>query len=583
MGYLRKVTKVTETGGKLTIETKLASLNELFVEKNIKIDTELITPENILKSSSNEKISEALTDKDGYIHPVEIIYQFNDGSKQITSAFTKSGQAGDVFELFRFEEDFKMDLVGTKDDDQHFYIKEGNVSLVGNAMFEFDFKDKNDLSPDTKIKEGDLDIFSYFLKLDYNSVMKLALDMKINDNKSGVKKVWDSPKIVAKFLIGAVPLWITFDLDFYASYLMEAEVSAHAQWGFKNTIKRNVGGAYHQESDSFVPIKDTRLPDLVFYPLELTDKYNVKTRFELYPRIDAMFYGFAGPYVELVPNLIANLDAKLQVQLTSAGQENFIAWNSNIDAGLDLRSGLSLSFLDRKKRDFPALDVNLFNKTLWEAPDSLSLESEIPGVSKAGDKIELKYKVFDNLNNPLAGCPVVFKDDEGFSKILFTDLSGMANLEYVVPEDTTNDNKKIITATLYNAEKSTIKELVNEISLSSLRQQLIDMSPWRIDYEDGEYVDVDFDLLTFNYDGTYKVGQFDDDVLMDVDDGTWELKGDTLSFPWWDEGDQEGGADYYLVKIIDDKLLLTFNCILSGYPDDDDCNETETYYSTKSD
>lgn len=477
-GYLRKVTKVTETGGKLIVETQQASINELFVEKNIKINTELITPDNILKSSSNEKISEALTDKNGYIHPVEIIYQLDDGSKQIISAFTKSGQAGDVFELFRFDEDFRMDLLGTNEDDEHLYIKEGNVSLVGNALFEFDFQYKDNLAPDTKIKEGDLEMFSYFLKLNYNSIMNLALDTKNNVKKSGVKKVWDNPKLVAKFLIGAVPLWITFDHDFYASYLMEAELSANVQWGFTNTIKRTVGGSYHQESGSFVPFIDNKLPILDFFPLELTDKFNVKTTFELYPRIDALFYGFAGPFVELVPNLKANLDTKLQVQLTSAGQENFIAWNSNIDAGLDLRSGFSLSFLDKKKRDFTPLDVNLYNKRLWEAPDSMSLESEIPGISKVGDKIELKYQVFDNLKNPLAGCPVVFKDDEGFSKIIFSDLTGIANLEYLVPEDTKKDNKVIITSTLYNSEKSTIEELVNEVNYGSLKQLLIENSPW---------------------------------------------------------------------------------------------------------
>lgn len=417
IGYLRKVTKVTETSGKLTVNTKHAALNELFVEKNIKINTELITPDNILKSSSNMKISEALTDKDGYIHPVEIIYQLEDGSKQIISAFTKSAQAGDIFELFRFNENFKMDLAGTKDDELHFYI-DGNVSLIGNAFFEFDFKYKNDLSPDTKIKEGDLEVFSYFLKLNYNSVMKLALDMKINDKKSGGKKVWDRPKVIAKFLIGTVPLWITFDLDFYASYLMEAEVAVTAQWGLTNSIKSTVGGSYHQESGSFVPINDkNNPPKLDFLPFELTDKYNLKTRFELYPRIDAMFYSFAGPYVELVPNLKTNLEAKAQETVSSTGSESFMAWNSSIDAGLDLRSGFSISFLDEKIKEFTPLNVTLLSKRLWEAPDSLSLESEIPGVSKAGDKIRLTYKVFDNLSNPLAKCPVVFKDDEGLMRI----------------------------------------------------------------------------------------------------------------------------------------------------------------------
>ena len=74
IGYLRKVVSSVDKDSTITITTAQAYLNDVFVNKDIKLNTQLMTPKTNLKSTSTYKdIASALTDENGYIHPVKII------------------------------------------------------------------------------------------------------------------------------------------------------------------------------------------------------------------------------------------------------------------------------------------------------------------------------------------------------------------------------------------------------------------------------------------------------------------------------------------------------------------------------
>ncbi|MCU4165611.1 hypothetical protein [Carboxylicivirga caseinilyticus] len=82
----------------VSLSKQLLFLDEVFVNKNFKLNTALIEPQSLLKSNAtNLEISNALTDDKGYIHPVKIIYynQFGEAVKQ-KSAFETKDISSDI-------------------------------------------------------------------------------------------------------------------------------------------------------------------------------------------------------------------------------------------------------------------------------------------------------------------------------------------------------------------------------------------------------------------------------------------------------------------------------------------------------
>ncbi len=468
-GYLRKVTSSTVANGKATIETIPAYMNEVFTNNQIKLNTKLMPPEVILKSTSSLKdISKALTDKDGYIHPVKIIYHDSAGKKITKSAIINNDEpVGDV-RIIDFNEDFSnTDIYGKADDDVHFYISDGHMKVTSDAVFEFEITNKGDLDQDTKVKKGDLKSFMFYLDSKAEFETKLALDLTKSFHKEATaEKIFNAQKVTAKFIVAGVPVWITFDCDIYKSYDINATASLHSDWGFKSTHTVKSGGTYDRETDTFTPISSYE-PSNVIYPLNINGEVDVTSHFELYPRAEIMFYGFFGPFAEIAPYVNGNYNAKFQSQVTQNGTESFLGWNSNIDLGLDVRVGTQLSFLwGLFEKTFGPETVNCFNYTLWKSPTTVEATNTLPTEADQSSKIPVTVKVTDLLGNPVPLGIVYIEGNGSFNKqVLATGLNGEANFVWTLSNSVGANN---FTATLFNSDKVVISSVSKTITVKDI-------------------------------------------------------------------------------------------------------------------
>jgi len=211
-------------------------------------------------------------------------------------------------------------------------------------------------------------------------------------------------------------------------------------------------------------------PENIIYPLNIEGEVNAFARLELYPRVDVKFYGFFGPYAEIVPFVEGNYNAALQSQITLQGNETFLAWNSGINLGLDLRVGTELSFLALFKKEFFSKTIPCFNTPLWKSPVNIELLTELPAEVEPGATIELQLKVTDYFDLPVALCPVYFSGDGEFSKqIPVTDVNGKVIIDWVAGE---TGGEKAFTATIYKADKS----VINTISGISIVKDLLNFN-----------------------------------------------------------------------------------------------------------
>jgi uncharacterized protein (TIGR02145 family) len=466
MGYLRRVIAVNYEDNKITLQTEEAYFNDLFVDKDFTLNTRLIPPGEVVDSKwSDEKIAKSLTDKNGHIHPFEIIYFDEDNNirKRSASDLIIKSKVED-YNIIDFYEDFSdKDLYGKDGDNIHFYVDEGHVSLLSDAVFEFDFDYDGELDEDTKVKKGDLKSFSFYLDSKAEFVTKLALDMAKNAEESDKKKLINFEKVTAKFLVGAVPVWISVDCDIWGAYQFNSTASLNADWGFESIHTIKVGGTYNGETETFTPIKEHN-PQNNIYPLNIKGDINASARLELFPKVDVLFYSFFGPFAEIIPFIEGNYTSAIRSQITPTGSKTFLAWNSNLDVGLDFRVGTKLTFLGLFGKEFGPTTLNCFNHTLWESPKNLEILTNLPQEAAVNTTIPISLIVKDNLGLPVPFCSVYFSGDGSFSNEMpITDMQGKVNTNWILDN---YPGEKELSAGVYNA----LGELVDHLTFSVLAQ-----------------------------------------------------------------------------------------------------------------
>jgi uncharacterized protein (TIGR02145 family) len=464
-GFLRKVVKVEDENGIITLKTEQAYLNDVFVNTNLKLNTEYREPQVSLKSASTLQIINALTDNKGYIHPVEVIYYDKLGKIAKKSAIGNSEAGEESVNIIDFYNDFAgTDLYGKASDDVHFYIEEGHASVVSNAVFELDFGFDGGITEDTKVKKGDIKSFDFYLDTEADFQTKLVLDMNKSYEKEDAKTIFDFRKVTAKFIVPpGIPVWITFDCDIFGNYHLAADAMLHADWGFESNHILKVGAHYDRATNLFTPIKEYD-PTNTIYPLNIQGELNAMARLELYPRIDIKFYSFFGPYAEIVPYILGNYNAALQSQITPSGSETFLAWNSGIDLGLDFRIGAELTFLGLFEKEFGPEVVNCFETPLWSSPENIELASTLPAEVDAGSTQSLIFRVTDLLGLPVSLCPVYIEGDGEFNKnIGFTDAQGELSIDWTLGIISGNSS---FSATIFNSDKTIIKTIEKTICVA---------------------------------------------------------------------------------------------------------------------
>jgi len=456
----------------LVLETEQAYLNDIFVDIDFKLNTKLIDPVGTLKSASSLlEISSALTDEYGYIHPVEIIFYDKQGIIHKKSALANNGSQEDTISIIDFFEDFSnTDIYGEEGDNIHFYIDEGHVSLVSDAVFELDFDYNGELTEDTKIKKGDIKAFKFYLDSRAEFLTKLALDMSYAYEDGDEITLLNFKKATAHFVVPpGIPVWITFDVDVYGNYHLNVDAALHADWGFESKHTLQVGGLYEKETNSFTPITEYT-PENTIFPLNLNGEINASARLELFPRVEIKLYSVFGPYAEIVPFVEGNYNAAIQSQITTTGSETFLAWNSGLDLGLDLRVGTELSVLGIEK-EFGPIVVNCFEYPLWRSPSNIELLTTLPAEAESGSRHTLTLKIRDLLDNPVALCPVYIDGDGVFSRYLsLTDIYGEVTIDWTLGNET---GEQSMTITIYDASKNVIDVLTHNITTTGPSLDLI--------------------------------------------------------------------------------------------------------------
>jgi uncharacterized protein (TIGR02145 family) len=463
MGYLRKVTGITENDGRATVETRQAFMNEVFVNKEFKLDTRLMKPDILLKSTcSLSEISEAFLDKNGYSHPVVVIYHDKNGNVVKKNMLSDKVQIAEEIPILDYLKDFSnTDIYGKKGDENHFYIDKGNITIKQNAVYDFKLDYTGELDPETKVEEGSLKNFKFYLEGKAGFMVKLALDMKRKYSKEFVpKSIFKKDITTTMYIVGGVPVWIKYNWEIMLGGKAETTDSLHAECGYESNHTIRVGCQYNGETGEFAPLTSYDSANVI-YPLKTNLDLTASVRLDIYPRINAKFYNSLGPFVEVVPFVEGNVTGKTQTQETTTGTQSFLAWNSVINLGLDLRTGLKLEFLKLIDKTFGPVGVNCFKTPLWKSPLKIALKDTLPHTAVPGTKLMVTFKVTDKYGIPAPFSYIYIKGFGTFSQELVkSDLLGEATITWTLRG---TEDFDVFIATVYNADKTIATDMTGSV------------------------------------------------------------------------------------------------------------------------
>ena len=186
-----------------------------------------------LKSASLLEIEKVLTDKDGYIHPLEVIDEGDGGVKlKSASAFAapENMQGGTMF----INEDFsetpifhKSGNFSYRDTDGKTYSYSGNCKatikeghFIFDPDFKFDFKfDRPEIDWDNiSLSKGKITMFKFYADqslIDFKSILSIESDIAFKYGQDiTIKKKIVNKKF--KYVVGGVVIWVQVRVDLKA-------------------------------------------------------------------------------------------------------------------------------------------------------------------------------------------------------------------------------------------------------------------------------------------------------------------------------------------------------------------------------
>ena len=416
-GTIRKITGINNQDNTIIVQTQQASMEDLFQNTSFKLSTEFVNPTQNLKNASLNQIEKALTDKDGFIHPVEIIYEKEDGTKLKSASIfeaKKTTQGGGLYvhkdwsnlELYNFNGTFSAEneqgVNVSYNGSTKAYIKEGYFTFDPIFKFEFEF-DKPDLNVNNfLVNQGKITKFKFYTDrslLDLKNVISYESTIGFEYGKDWTL-IPDIAKGKIKFLVGGVPVWIDIKLDLKASLSVKFEQQGTTSNGFRNQNYITIGAKY--ENGGWDKINEF---EKVTTPIvEENKQVNSNMEFSIYTNSEAKIYSIIGPTIKVGPFL--------EYESVVSSSNN---WEQRLDFGIKAKAGYTAGIFGLGISS-NLIDWDLFPKiNLWKAPDKLKVVSGNNQSGAPGSPLlsPVVLKVLDSNDNPLKNTLVHLKSKMG--------------------------------------------------------------------------------------------------------------------------------------------------------------------------
>lgn len=416
---IRVVASTTHKNDTLIIQTIQGSMADVFLNTSFNLTTASASNQQNIKGLSKTQQSKALTDENGFIHPVSV--RSNNFEEQKAKSTTTQDNN---IPLLSFGDNFSGEDIYNQNGVQITFT-EGYYNFNSELKCEFEFEQPHFDLQNLKFNAGRLKRFSFYTDPDVTGIdAKLILLAK-----AGGKNEFEKEKMLKKnvlnksfkFLVGEVPVWmdVTMDLMAKASGSISSELSVSG--GASASAHASLGATY--ENGSWTPI-NTFTKTFTLYRPDITGKANEEFRVEVYPHISVKFYKLIGPWLEIAPYVSQEMNVSI------SGNSDF-----ELYGGTDARLGIDVTAFDKKVANF-SHEFNIKKDTLYQTPYRLKLLS---GDNQTGEQITVLsnpviFQVIDSENNPVTNYPVNFICQNGSvnKSIINSNTNGKVSINWTL-------------------------------------------------------------------------------------------------------------------------------------------------------
>jgi len=450
-GTIRRIIDVQKQGDTLSVKTIQANLEDLFQGASFKLSTNMVYPSQNLKNASLKEIGMALTDKDGYIHPMEVIYSSETGTRlKSTSIFSKnkSLQGGSLYmhqdfagtPLLDFHGPFSYkneqgEIISVQGDVKG-YVQQGYFTFDPEFKFEFEFEKPSINWRDLNISVGEIKKFAFYTneaQIDYKNIIVTEWNVACILGKELTLFPNILPPVTLKYIVYGIPVWINFNVDLKCKLSCKLGTGSIVTVGYENANKVTIGARY--ENREWQGIKDLRQESQVILPKSLNG--NIELKFDVYPSLKIKIDGVLGPVLNIGPNI------KYDFQ-TSLNNQN---WDKSLDLGVDATLGVAAEILGKKIISYTPGNWNLFSRNLFRSPDNLSLIGGDNQTGQPGKDLgePIIVKVTDSENQPQKDVQVYFSLNSGSvsEPLVKTNSEGIAQVNWTLANNTGSQSLRI--------------------------------------------------------------------------------------------------------------------------------------------
>ena len=477
-GTIRLISEVSQRGDTITTQTEQGTMEDVFLDDDFNLSTEIIYPEGNLKSASMEELSKMLTDEEGFIHPVAVFDITPDGrmlkSASIYSRETEV-QGGslnlrlDWSDLSLFKGSFEMkdsaNNLGTITGNVEAKISEGYIIFDPELKFVFSYKRPSVQGWPPKIKSGKLNKFKFYTdksRLGIKNVIVLESDLAYKYSKEIMLKE-NAVRKFFKFIVGVVPVWIEVNIDVKSELSFGIDGKSIISQGFENNNYITLGAQYDNSGWSI-------LKDFEYDCKGISTNsgfVHSEIRFDVYPQMNIKLYSCAGPSFKIGPYLKYNV--------TRSFDGN---WDKSTDVGVEATIGASVEIMGKELVKLNDTNWEIVNWNLWKAPGKLQLVSDDKQSVPIENDLPVKVKVTASNNTPLSDVLVHFQPtsdkDRVVNKELKTDENGVVQTNWTLSEFFGEHTLKVI---ILNGKDEVIETLIVRAIAEGQKLPGIETSP----------------------------------------------------------------------------------------------------------
>ena len=440
-GTIRRITDIIQTGDMTSVKTEQATLEDLFINTSFKLSTELIYPSQNLKSASVVEIEHALTDKDGFIHPLRVISKSPEGKVlKSASALSKNNnsEGGSLylhlglsdFSLWNYSGSFTVPdpngLSFTYSGNTKTYIKELSLTFDPIFKFEADFDLPGINWKNFKINKGELRMFKFYSDRSLLDIKKIIYTESNVAYKIG-KVFTFNPNYIHtfEFIVGGVPVFVDFVIELKSSISASFGEGAYAiTKGFNNKYFITAGASYENKSWSLIKNIEKEQEVYSFS----THTQNNEFRISIYPEVTMQLYSIVGPKLKVGPYL--------QNKTNSSNNGN---WDESITLGADASVGVTADILGKEIFSLSTTPWNFYSNVLFESPNKLILVAGDNQSGKTGEQLPSKIyiRVENSKGENVEGVQVHFAPAKGSvsQSVVKTDIDGRAQTNWTLSEN----------------------------------------------------------------------------------------------------------------------------------------------------